>query len=596
MALALTWGGRADVHVDFAEFFAGDHTVTARFMLQFVHVYAGPILAVHGGGRYFVGLGDFRSGGDHLLVQVAGGELKVPIDASFQGTWHHLALVRSGGTITVYLDGSSAGSFAVGASDTPTGDLWLGRGDAVHQQFYGLVDDVAIFSAAKSAAAVQALAAADSLTGSEADLLAGYTFGEGGSIPAAARRDVDLVPGARQVRVATPRGPGDADKLPLSLTSHMRLPLPEGKVASLSQAFADPTISHTGYAAFCYDFVFPSTSCDGYVFRAAAPGEVAHVWEGGPNTSQGPSNFVSVEQAPGEFADYLHLRQNSAPVAVGDAIGYGDELGEIGRSGTGVPHLHLAVTNLGEHTTDRAHFVTIPAPFCNYEVSDDQGASWRHVIRGYPRKGQWVRNPTPRSPIRYTSAWSKSQESEVQIYDVSYARYRAKYDALWPKGWRLHALSIVTVDGVPRYTAVWRRGAGGELQIYDATYAQYRAKYDALWPQGWRLKLIDVGVRGGEPRYTAAFAPETCGEFQIYGATYAQFKKRYDEIWSKGWRLRHLATYDAGAGPRITAVWRHTAEPELWVHGWEYADLRARYDVLWQQGWRLKVFDRYVAS
>jgi hypothetical protein len=49
MALSLTWGGRADTHVSFSEFFAGNHTVAARFMLQFVNAYAGPMLAVHGG-------------------------------------------------------------------------------------------------------------------------------------------------------------------------------------------------------------------------------------------------------------------------------------------------------------------------------------------------------------------------------------------------------------------------------------------------------------------------------------------------------------------------------------------------------------------
>ncbi len=647
MALSLTWGGYCDADVDFSEFYAGDHTVTARFMLQFINCYAGPILAVHGAGTYFVGQGDYYDGGNHLLVQIGAGKLKIPIGDAVRATWHHLAIVRSGSTCTVYLDGQSQGTLALGASSQPSGTLRLGRGDAIHQQFYGLVDDFAVFTVAKSAAQVQALAAAATLSGTEANLLAGFVFGDGpATTPATLRRRASLVPGALQVAASAARdSAADAKLLPLSLVSHMRLPFPQGKVASITQAFCDRTISHMGYAAYCYDFVFPDEDCDGYNFRASAPGRVDHVWEGGPNTSQGPSNFASVEQAPGEFADYLHLKQNSCPVSAGQSVSYGTDLGQIGRSGTGGPHLHQALTNLGEHTTDRAHFVTIPFPFCNYEVSDDQGKSWRHVIRGYLQKGQWVRNPTPSSPIRYTAAWSKSQAREVQIYDAAYATYRAKYDELWPQGWRLHALSIVAVAGVPRYTAVWRPGSGGELQIYDATYTQYRAKYDELWPQGWRLKLLstyglggqirytaafvpatggelqiygatyaqyrakydelwpkgwrlkllDIAVVDGQARYTAAFAPSTVGEYQIYDATYAHFKARYDQLWPQGWRLFLLATYDAGAGPRITAVWRQTKEEEVWVHSWEYADLRARYDVLWQQGWRLKVFDRHAA-
>jgi hypothetical protein len=55
--------------------------------------------------------------------------------------------------------------------------------------------------------------------------------------------------------------------------------------------------------------------------------------------------------------------------------------------------------------------------------------------------------------------------------------------------------------------AVWSPNGSGEFQIYDASWAQYRARYDELWPQGWRLKLIDVIDVNVEPRYTAAWTP-----------------------------------------------------------------------------------------
>jgi hypothetical protein len=37
---------------------------------------------------------------------------------------------------------------------------------------------------------------------------------------------------------------------------------------------------------------------------------------------------------------------------------------------------------------------------------------------------------------------------------------------------------------------------GGRAPGYPLmwTYEDYRAKYDELWPQGWRLKLLDVYV------------------------------------------------------------------------------------------------------
>jgi hypothetical protein len=646
MALSLTWGGRADTNVAFSEFFAGNHTVAVRFMLQFVHVYDGPMLAVHGSGAYFIGNTYAGSGNNNISIRIGSGSLDVPIDAGFKETWHHVVVVRKGTVCTVYLDGVSKGTLTISSSNNPSGTIRLGRSDEVHQQFYGFLDDVAVFKAALTAAQVASLAAATTLTGTESNLLAGFVFGDGpgAPLPASLARPVTYVPGARNVTVSSNRdSAADRALLPLSLVSHMRLPLEQGVIGKVTQAFADPTISHTGYAAFCCDFAFPASDISGYVFKASAPGTVAHVWEGGPNTSQGPSNFVSIEQAGGEFCDYLHLQQNSCVVNAGDSVGYGSDLAKVGRSGTGFAHIHQAVTNLGEHTTDRSHFITIAFPYCNYEYSDDSGATWHHAIRGYLKKGQYVRSPAPASPVRYMAAWVPSTTSEYQMYDVPYATYRARYDELWPQGWRLFGLNVVVVNGVPLYTAVWRPASGGEYQIYgatyaqyrarydelwpqgwrlklltryaiggqirytaawapgtsgeyqiyDATYAQYRARYDELWPQGWRLKLIDVIDVSGEARYTAAWTPSTEGEYQIYSANFAQFRARYDELWPQGWRLKYISTYNVG-GPRITAVWRHTGEPERWVHGWEYADLRARYDVLWQQGWRLKVLDRFT--
>lgn len=66
MGLSLTWGGQANTNVAFSEFFASNHTVAVRFMLQFINCYAGPMLAVHGSGIYFIGLGDVNDGGNPL--------------------------------------------------------------------------------------------------------------------------------------------------------------------------------------------------------------------------------------------------------------------------------------------------------------------------------------------------------------------------------------------------------------------------------------------------------------------------------------------------------------------------------------------------
>ncbi len=234
MALSLTWGGRADTNIAFSEFFAGNHTVAARFMMQFVNAYDGPMLAVHGSGAYFIGNGNGRDGNNKLSVRIGTEVLDVAIAASFQESWHHIAVVRSGAAFTVYIDGTDKGTLPVASSSTPSGTIRLGRSDEIHQQFYGFLDDVAVFTAALTAAQVAALATATTLTGNEAHLLAGFVFGDGPSapLPATLKRPLTYVPGAHNVTVSANRqNAADRALLPLSLveTKGYRIPF-EGQV------------------------------------------------------------------------------------------------------------------------------------------------------------------------------------------------------------------------------------------------------------------------------------------------------------------------------------------------------------------------------
>jgi hypothetical protein len=105
---------------------------------------------------------------------------------------------------------------------------------------------------------------------------------------------------------------------------------------------------------------------------------------------------------------------------------------------------------------------------------------------------QYAPIPLDVGPVHYTAVWQPSTEGEIQVYGWTYQDYRAKYDELWPQGWRLKLLDVYVVDGQVRYTAVWQPSTEGEIQVYGWMYGIYRAKYDALWPQGWRLKLLDI--------------------------------------------------------------------------------------------------------
>jgi hypothetical protein len=509
VALGCTWGGYADSDVDFSEFFASDHTVAARFMLQFPNAYTGPMLSVNGVGTYLIGQGDFLGdapgGQSKLVAKIGNGQLIYPVSLA-PGTWHHLAVTRKGSVLTLYLDGQQAGGTFGLSGGPPKGRLRLGKTtfdaglDAGGTQFYGLLDDVAIFTAALSQSQIAGLAAGPHLSGAEPHLLAGYVFGyqPPGGLPAKLARPLSRTPAAMIQPVSANRdNTADAALLPLALSSHAHLPFPPGQAWYVIQGFDDATGSHKGYASFCCDLMLagkPQSESKGAPFYSAAPGRIDFVKEDA--ASGGAVNFVTVKQADHEFCDYLHLLKQSAVVSKGDAVGFQQHLADVGDAGAnvGAYHLHIAATNLGEGNKNAGGaFVTIPTPYSDYEASDDGGKTWYSVTRGIPRQGQWLRRPIP-GPVRYTAVWRPSTEGEIQVYGWTYQDYRAKYDQLWPQGWRLKLLNVYVVNGQLRYTAVWRPSTEGEIQVYGWTYQDYRAEYDVLWQFSWRLKELDVYV------------------------------------------------------------------------------------------------------
>src|SRR5215469_11101500 len=473
MALSCSWGGYADTDVDFTEFFRADHTIAVRFMLQYPNAYTGPMLSLNGTGTYLVGPGDFLADPTRqakLVMNIGTEQVSYAVNLP-AGTWHHLAVVRSGTVFQMYLDGQPVGTpLNAPASNLPAGRLRFGKNtfdatlDGGGAQFYGLLDDVALFQQALSASRVAELANALHLTGYEQDLYAGYVFGAipDTALPPTLARPLVLTPAANIVQVSPDRdNTADASLLPLSLTSLAHLPFPPGLALLVIQGYDNPTGSHQGYASFCLDLILagqPQSASNGQPFYAAAPGTVDFVKQDA--SSGGAINFISIKQAQLEFCDYLHLSQNSAQVQVGDAVTFQQYLANIGDTGApvGSYHLHIAVTNLGEgHKYAGGSFVTIPSPYVNYDASDDNGNTWHHVLRGVPQPGQWIRRPLEVGPVRYTAVWEPSTEGEIQVYGWTYQDYRAKYDELWPQGWRLKLLDVSSLKDQGHTRLPWRR-------------------------------------------------------------------------------------------------------------------------------------------
>lgn len=420
-AAAFGWRRFADTDMDFNEVTGGDYALAARFMLQYPNAYTGPLLSAADGGFEL----SKASGSPALRLQVGSITATYSGAALTEGTWHHVAAVKASGLWWLYVDGSPvcpdgfSGCALALMGTQGTGILRMGRPGAgsmagsVESQYYGFLDDVAVFDVGLSPSQVAALAAADRLDGTEPHLHAGWTFDErtpaGDTLPSALARPVTWrrgttdsstvsnTPFAAIVSLARDDA-NDAGLLPTpGPHATMRLPFPAGEAWEVGQGWGNASGSHNGRAAFAWDFHLagqPASATDGKPFYAAAPGLVMETNDGAVCDAGWPANYVMVEHAPDEIAAYLHAVAGSLAVTVGQNVSAGTHLadaGDTGNTSCGSYHLHFSLHNRPESQANV--LVTIPAVFSNYQVSHDDGATWSPVTLGVPEVDDWVRNP-----------------------------------------------------------------------------------------------------------------------------------------------------------------------------------------------------------
>ena len=518
MAISLTWQTSVDTDLGFSEFTGGDHTYALWFMAQFPHAYEGPMIAENGSGQLVIGMGHFAAAPSSTtkLLLVLGGQQRTYTTPLNAGDWHHLAVAVAVGaqlSCTLYLDGVPQGAPLVVSATGPSlpgGTVRLGRrtdGQTVNgqnAQFYGLLDDVAVFTAALSQAEVQSLVAAKHLTGSEAHLLAGYPFTTGAH-PAPLGRTTTLRQGAALIDVSAARdSAADRTVLPLPVNQQsMDLPLPAGEAWFVIQGNDDATGSHSGLASFCWDLMvadqpqnggYPAGS-NGAPFYACAAGKVITVLQSGTSGTGNIPNIVEVQQAPSEICGYLHVQQNGAAVAVNDQVPKGRRLGITGDTGANVGafHVHLAVTDKPDRTSG---FVTFPVAFSDYEIRT--GATWQSVARGIPTAGQVIRDPpTPvfsQRGLGIAGAIARDADHlDVVVTDSGGRLWTARwapgaFAANWDR-WR-PVLNAVSSPGTPASVGHGRRPASSTCSPPALTEGRGP-------PPGTRIGSAASGAGGG---------------------------------------------------------------------------------------------------
>lgn len=435
----LEWSGHVDTDIAFGDWFDKDFTLTARFFPRYANSYAGPIIAENGGGSFTVGMGDVSGSSETLALQVGNQTIQTKVSLNMN-QWHQLAVVRQGNNFVLYLNGQKVTTLAWNGVGRPANNSTLrlgrrtdGRTFCNHNaQFFGLIDDVAIFSKALSDTDLQNGEVATGgkvgahgqkrLSGGEPDLLRGVVFdfpaiGETKALPPKLQTAITYSQkGASIAFLSSDRDPAKDSKWLKAPTNQQKLllPTPPGEVWAVIQGTGSPQGgSHRGYAAFCWDLIrvnsnnqLDQPSTKNAPMRAAGSGRIIFVRETTPDSKSnaGGANCVMIEHGQGEVAGYLHLRQGSyagkrpdgqlpqdVPKAQQPLVFATANLASVGDTGAapGAFHIHFALT---DQVDDGAHpIVTIPAAFHDYQVSDDKGKTWKSVSVGVPQVGQWIK-------------------------------------------------------------------------------------------------------------------------------------------------------------------------------------------------------------
>jgi murein DD-endopeptidase MepM/ murein hydrolase activator NlpD len=90
-------------------------------------------------------------------------------------------------------------------------------------------------------------------------------------------------------------------------------------------------------------------------------------------------NHVMIRHANAEYSTYLHLKNGSPAVKIGDVVKQGQKIGELGHSGNSTePHLHFHVLK----GPDMLYSRSIPVVFSNIVLSPDDDGNVRHLHSG----------------------------------------------------------------------------------------------------------------------------------------------------------------------------------------------------------------------
>jgi murein DD-endopeptidase MepM/ murein hydrolase activator NlpD len=339
--------------------------------------------------------------------------------------------------------------------------------------------------------------------------------------------------------------------------------------------------------------------------RAIADGVVLSVTDG--NADRDPTrgscegtpsqglNWIKVQHGD-EYARYLHLKQGTAVVAVGDTVEAGDELARAGNSGTSSnPHLHIDVRRddqlrplhfrctmaIDRKTTDldgvgAASWVELdkqalawndsliwPSPDAGYAEVARHGitaAAYQNTFTNITACSYmpfWVDGYDVNGKTYFNALFRPADAAWQARHGLSSAQYQAAFDEWTDKGYRPLQVESYLQDNRIRYAVIFVKKSGPAWVAYHGKNAtEHQTEFDQLKRKGFHPVNISVVSIDGNRRYTALYEKSDVGSWQAKSfLTPAEYQQAFDDNKAAGRQLAYVQAYNHNGAVRFSGIW-----------------------------------------
>jgi CubicO group peptidase (beta-lactamase class C family) len=169
--------------------------------------------------------------------------------------------------------------------------------------------------------------------------------------------------------------------------------------------------------------------------------------------------------------------------------------------------------------------------------------------------------------------------------------HEAKFNELFPKGWRMITLSVYGARGSELYAAVWVERAGPSWSaVHGVNAAGYQAAFDNAVAAGFRPVLLSVTGPANDPVFAGTFeqarGPVPLTRFGLVRGSVDDantIDHWTDQARKNGWYPKVIAIYGDPSQRRYAGIWENNPDGICWSTDGlaeSAADYQARFNAL----------------